>query len=117
MTTNRRITLDLSWYVYPAFKLVFLSSYIFCYNEPAAELRLKFPHVPCRADLGSAEALTPEYFGLRPTAKPQYSAPTSPDFDYMIALIEPDTVVNMRYGVLFLLALSSLSVYSIILAG
>jgi NADH-quinone oxidoreductase subunit H len=37
--------------------------------------------------------------------------------EYLAALTEPDTAVNLRYGVLFLLALSSLSVYSIILAG
>jgi len=37
--------------------------------------------------------------------------------EYLTALTEPDTAVNLRYGVLFLLALSSLSVYSIILAG
>lgn len=40
-----------------------------------------------------------------------------PELPYLYTLIESDTVVNMRYGVLFLLALSSLSVYSIILAG
>lgn len=39
------------------------------------------------------------------------------DFDVLNALVEPDTVANLRYGVLFLLALSSLGVYSIILAG
>jgi NADH:ubiquinone oxidoreductase subunit H len=38
-------------------------------------------------------------------------------YDYLIALIEQDTVSSLRYGVLFLLALSSLGVYSIILAG
>lgn len=41
----------------------------------------------------------------------------SPDFDFISALVEQDTVANLRYGVLFLLALSSLGVYSIILAG
>lgn len=39
------------------------------------------------------------------------------DLTSVSLLTEPDTVVNLRYGVLFLLALSSLSVYSIILAG
>lgn len=39
------------------------------------------------------------------------------DFDYLTALLEQDTVANLRYGILFLLALSSLGVYSIILAG
>lgn len=41
----------------------------------------------------------------------------SPDLDYISALVEQDTVANLRYGILFLLALSSLGVYSIILAG
>ncbi len=39
------------------------------------------------------------------------------DFDYLTTLLEQDTVANLRYGILFLLALSSLGVYSIILAG
>lgn len=39
------------------------------------------------------------------------------DFDYLTALLEQDSVANLRYGILFLLALSSLGVYSIILAG
>lgn len=41
----------------------------------------------------------------------------SPDLEYINALVEQDTVANLRYGILFLLALSSLGVYSIILAG
>lgn len=39
------------------------------------------------------------------------------DLDYLTSLLEQDSVANLRYGVLFLLALSSLGVYSIILAG
>lgn len=39
------------------------------------------------------------------------------DYDFITALTEQDTVANLRYGILFLLALSSLGVYSIILAG
>lgn len=39
------------------------------------------------------------------------------DYDFVIALIEQDSFASLRYGVLFLLALSSLGVYSIILAG
>jgi formate hydrogenlyase subunit 4 len=39
------------------------------------------------------------------------------DAPFVRALLEQDTVANLRYGVLFLLALSSLGVYSIILAG
>jgi NADH:ubiquinone oxidoreductase subunit H len=40
-----------------------------------------------------------------------------PDTDYLSALLELDSVVNLRYGLLLLLALSSLTVYSIVLAG
>jgi hypothetical protein len=97
MTTNRKLTLELAWYVVPAYKIGVLNSY-FCYRDHTAEFRLKFPYYPARADLFS-------------------SPPVQPDLDYILALTESDTVVNMRYGVLFLLALSSLSVYSIILAG
>lgn len=39
------------------------------------------------------------------------------DYDFVVALIEQDSFASLRYGVLFLLALSSLGVYSIILAG
>jgi len=57
---------------------------------------------------------------LRGFPKPP-SAPTaadlSPDFGYITGLLEQDSVANLRYGVLFILALSSLGVYSIILAG
>jgi len=54
--------------------------------------RLEHPHVPTRGDL-------------------------TIDFDVLNAMVEQDSVANLRYGVLFLLALSSLGVYSIILAG
>jgi NADH-quinone oxidoreductase subunit H len=55
-----------------------------------------------------------------PRPVPEYdSAATGFTFsyDYLVALTEQDTVANLRYGLLFLLALSSLGVYSIILAG
>jgi len=39
------------------------------------------------------------------------------DYDFVVALIEQDSFASLRYGMLFLLALSSLGVYSIILAG
>jgi hypothetical protein len=64
-----------------------------------------------------AENLERQQLGFRPALPREVSSPALPDLDYMTALTEPDTVVNMRYGILFLLALSSLSVYSIILAG
>jgi len=40
-----------------------------------------------------------------------------PDFADFTSLVERDSVSNLRYGILFILALSSLTVYSIILAG
>lgn len=40
-----------------------------------------------------------------------------PDFADARNLVELDSVSNLRYGILFILALSSLTVYSIILAG
>lgn len=40
-----------------------------------------------------------------------------PDFAYFNTVAELDSVSNLRYGILFILALSSLTVYSIILAG
>jgi NADH:ubiquinone oxidoreductase subunit H len=45
------------------------------------------------------------------------AAALTPDYAFLNALVEQDTVANLRYGVLVLLALSSLGVYSIILAG
>jgi NADH:ubiquinone oxidoreductase subunit H len=45
------------------------------------------------------------------------TASLTPDLSFLSTFTESDTVVNLRYGVLFLLALSSLSVYSIVLAG
>jgi len=39
------------------------------------------------------------------------------DYDFINMLTEQDSVASLKYGVLFLLALSSLGVYSIILAG
>ena len=99
MTTNRWITLQVSWLFYPAFKLTFLTSFL-CYNKVTAARLLKTPHRPSRANVLTAD-----------------TTELAPDLQYLSALIEPDTVVNLRYGILFLLALSSLSVYSIILAG
>jgi proton-translocating NADH-quinone oxidoreductase chain N len=51
------------------------------------------------------------------TCSAQALCALSPDLEFINALVEQDRVANLRYGVLFLLALSSLGVYSIILAG
>lgn len=90
-TTNRKLLAELCCYLYPITKILILCGY-FCYDPELAEARLKEPHLPTRGGVTS-------------------------DFSYINALIEQDSVVNLRYGVLFLLALSSLSAYSIILAG
>lgn len=142
MTTNRKFTLDISWYLYPAFKITVLGSFI-CYNPHVAEFRLKYPWVPTRAELASVPStgcsINPTDTGCLPCSLPtgcsinpadaecltcvaatpnfEQSVSALPGLDYISAFTEADTVVNMRYGVLFLLALSSLSVYSIILAG
>lgn len=127
MTTNRKLTLELVCYLYPAFKITILTSTAFCkYSEDLLKFRLKFPHRPTIANIVSTPAydavtdianLERQKLGFRPFPKAEVSSPVLPDLDYLAALTEPDTVVNMRYGILFLLALSSLSVYSIILAG
>lgn len=44
-------------------------------------------------------------------------AELTPTLGYVNSLLEQDSAANLRYGVLFILALSSLGVYSIILAG
>jgi len=59
------------------------------------------------------EALSMTAHGKRKITKTDLS----PDLDFINAIIEQDTVANIRYGILVLLALSSLGVYSIILAG
>jgi NADH:ubiquinone oxidoreductase subunit H len=57
---------------------------------------------------------------MHPRPVPEYDSTITGltfTYDYLVALTEQDTVANLRYGLLFLLALSSLGVYSIILAG
>ena len=54
---------------------------------------------------------------IKATSKTKSKASLVPDFDYFATLVEQDTAVNLKYGLLFILALSSLTVYSIILAG
>lgn len=104
MSTNRKLTLEFSFYAYPAVKITFLTSFL-CYNRWTAEARLLSPHKP------SPAAIANESSTLIVDTAAQLGS------NYLSLLTESDTVVNLRYGVLFLLALSSLSVYSIILAG
>lgn len=65
----------------------------FCRNDRIMAARVAAPHKSTKGDIAG---LDPSYFA---------------------ALTEQDSVSNLRYGILFLLALSSLGVYSIILAG
>jgi formate hydrogenlyase subunit 4 len=88
---NRQLFVELSIYVYIVSKFLILFDYI-CNDLETSLFRLEFPHELTHGGVGI-------------------------DFDVLNALVEPDTVANLRYGVLFLLALSSLGVYSIILAG
>jgi NADH:ubiquinone oxidoreductase subunit H len=90
-TKNRVLTFEVFNIIYPAVKLLAVGGY-FCHNNETAAARLVAPHVPARAQL-------------------------IPDTEYLAALIEQDSVMNLRYGLLLILALSSLTVYSIILAG
>lgn len=90
-TSNRQLTVELSTYAYIVTKFLILFGY-FNYDPKVVELRLETPHKRVWGTL-------------------------VPDYSYLSALLEQDSVVNLRYGILFLLALSSLGVYSIILAG
>lgn len=77
--------------MYFVFKfLAFLSYY--CYDSQRAITRVLYPHTPTHGSL-------------------------VPNADYFAALVEADTASNLRYGLLLILAVSSLTVYSIILAG
>jgi formate hydrogenlyase subunit 4 len=92
ITSNRELGTELSCYIYIVAKFMILFDYICTRPIEVKVERLKNPHVPTRGE-----------FPL--------------DFDVLSAMVEQDSVANLRYGVLFLLALSSLGVYSIILAG
>jgi hypothetical protein len=77
--------------MYFVFKfLAFLSYY--CYDGQRAITRVFHPHKPTHGGL-------------------------VPHTEYFAALVEADTASNLRYGLLLILAVSSLTVYSIILAG
>lgn len=93
MSGNRRITLMWAPVLYPFFKILFVTGMWW--------------------DLRKGSVNTSSYIDKDAVAK----ATLLPDFSSLSLFVEPDTVVNLRYGVLFILALSSLSVYSIILAG
>jgi formate hydrogenlyase subunit 4 len=90
-TGNRQLTVELSAYIYVISKLLILNDY-FCYNPKVRDARLDAPHSNTKGVLDV-------------------------DLNYVNLLVEQDSVANLRYGILFLLALSSLGVYSIILAG
>jgi NADH-quinone oxidoreductase subunit H len=146
ITPNRLYMIDLFLYSYRLWKILTTYSY-FCYNRYTASQRLANPHVPVRGDLpmytesaqtkatGLVSGMTKderaafakklgENLFLPPPPQPTLISykpsvnGTSPTRMFAETLFaEPSAVANLRYGVLFLLALSSLSVYSIILAG
>jgi NADH:ubiquinone oxidoreductase subunit H len=93
---NRQFTVELCQWVYPMIKIAVFIDY-FCLSK---QWKL--------AALAKAKEAK-----LRPPTKGSLEL----DFDYLTFVLEQDTVANLRYGILFLLALSSLGVYSIILAG
>jgi formate hydrogenlyase subunit 4 len=88
---NRRVVTFWSKVLYLPIKLYSLRGWTWA-DEDAAMMRLADKHTPTTASI-------------------------TPDLSFLSTFTEADTVVNLRYGVLFLLALSSLSVYSIVLAG
>jgi formate hydrogenlyase subunit 4 len=88
---NRQHTIEFFQIMYTLFKGRLLLNAI-CYSDRRILWRDYFQHHPVRGSIW-------------------------PDYDYFAALVELDTASNLRYGVLFILALSSLTVYSIILAG
>lgn len=90
-TSNRQITVELSCHVYILSKFLILWDY-FCASSPIKRLRDSNLPLPSSANL-------------------------TPDLVYINSLLEQDSAANLRYGILFILALSSLGVYSIILAG
>lgn len=91
---NRQIVIMWAPFAYPLFKIPFA---VGLWRDASANtFHTSSYHVPAKHDV-AANLLA--------------------DFSSLSLFTEPDTVVNLRYGVLFLLALSSLSVYSIILAG
>jgi len=73
----------------------------YCKRQP--EQAPKAPEIPKASEVPEASTTTKGALDL--------------DLDYVTSLLEQDSVANLRYGILFLLALSSLGVYSIILAG
>jgi len=82
-------------------------------NDGIREERMRLMEKAFEEALVRGEVLKRDVSEARKTTK----ADLSPDLDFINALIEQDTVANIRYGILALLALSSLGVYSIILAG
>lgn len=93
MSGNRQIAMKFAPFVYPMFKVTLVTGMWW-------DLRAGAVHT---------SSYVPE--------KNRAAAELLSDFSALPFLIEPDTAINVRYGVLFMLALSSLSVYSIILAG
>jgi len=105
----------------PSSALVHKPLYSFLMLFIAAALFLAYASFLCSTTLHNVvrPVLNSSFLSDRFTALPSLETlcALSPDLDYINALVEQDSVANLRYGLLFLLALSSLGVYSIILAG
>jgi hypothetical protein len=84
------------------------------FEKYAGNPRMKWAPTPKNEIVAELEAIHDAYAGLL-TELPEIN--TTPNFNFVQTLVEQDSVANLRYGILFLLALSSLGVYSIILAG
>lgn len=91
ITPNRQFVFESTWAMYFVCKTLSFLSY-YCYNAATAAWRFKHPHQPVQGGF-------------------------IPGTEYFRALVEADTASNLRYGLLLILAVSSLTVYSIILAG
>jgi NADH-quinone oxidoreductase subunit H len=134
-TYNRNLTVEFLTYAYCVTKAFAVAGY-FCHDSRTAIKRLINPYSPAVAHeklkepyKPSAEVIEQLKFHPNPstrsavinaelkTPRTQAKAELIPDTEYLLGLVEQDSVVNFRYGLLLILALSSLAVYSIILAG
>jgi NADH:ubiquinone oxidoreductase subunit H len=114
-TTNRQITITLLTHGYVAIKLMILCDYFCHFRDRGLFLKEYNPKAsPFVDNFSAADVLA---YNLRHPKVKVTQAELLPDVHYLHALLEQDSIANLRYGVLFLLALSSLGVYSIILAG
>ena len=99
-------------------KFLILNDYFTYYAEraEAAQLKAAIAHAKAVVPRDVFQRMSSEQFLARYKGRSAFGT-LDLDLDYLTTLLEQDSVANLRYGILFLLALSSLGVYSIILAG